>query len=246
MIENLKKLIEENDFNGFKKLFSSSVTNAHHKELLYELSYRKQQEDFYMFLENKASLDQEKRINIFTKTILDGVKIKDYATVKRLSDSVLFKDFSKYAEKLIKSQDDDFIIKFTEDKPITSFINFNRLLYGAFKYEKKGFVDFVSKKELTSEAVFYYALCAVNFNQTNYFSTLLKDSLKYNPTILDDIKILKNEYIGKLRSFTSIKKKEDFEQFITLALVETFALYLSEELKKNNIGSDKGKKRLKV
>ena len=216
MIEDLKKLIEENNFNGFEKVFSSTVTNSHHRELLYELSYRKQQEDFYIFLENKVNLNQEKRRDIFLKTLSEDIKIKDYETVRKIPDSVFLKDFSKYAEKLMKSQNEDFIIKFIEDRPITSFINFNRLLYGAFKYKRKDVINFISKKELTSEAVFYYALCSVNFNQTNYFSTLLRDSLKYNPTVLDDVKILKNKYLMNLTSFVNIKKKEEFEQFITV------------------------------
>jgi predicted transcriptional regulator len=91
MIEDLKKLIEENNFNGFEKVFSSTVTNSHHRELLYELSYRKQQEDFYIFLENKVNLNQEKRRDIFLKTLSEDIKIKDYETVRKIPDSVFLK-----------------------------------------------------------------------------------------------------------------------------------------------------------
>lgn len=247
-IELLKKSIKEGNLDNFKKVFERGVYNAHHKELFYELSYRNQSEGIYEYMEKKTSLSKEGRVKIFFKTLQDGTKIKNFNTVAALDEMEMIKDFPKYAEVLTRSQNDDFLKKFMEKFPITSFMNFKRILFGSFKNEKSDFVDYATKQELDKNMVFYYALCAVKFGKRETFSLLLKNAMKYNPTILEEIKGLKDGHLMNLRGRISIENKEEFEAFINETVIESFALHLDEELahKKNEDPIVKKPKKLKI
>jgi hypothetical protein len=230
MIEKLKELIKKEDAEGFKAVFSQSTINAHHRELLYELSYRKQAKEIYEYMDSRASLSPEKRVNVFLKTLQDGTKIKDFNTVKELSDSVLAQNFGRNADHMAKTQDASFMQNFMDAHPLTSFMNFKKLIYTGFKYNHDDFIAHASKKPLDKNQVFYSGLCAVNFKKREAFSTLLANSLKHDEKILDDVKKLKNEYSIVMRGRVSQQDKEEFEAFINEAVIETFAKHLDEVL----------------
>lgn len=230
MIEQLKNLIKIDDFKGFNAVFSNSTVNAHHRDLLYEISYRKQSREIYEFMDLRANSTPERKVEIFIKTISDGTKIKDFNTVQKLSDIVLAKKLNKGVDCLVKSQDDEFLKKFMDTCPITSFLNFKKMIFGGFKYNRDEFIDYVSKKELDKSLVFYSGLCAVKFKRREIFSTLLANSMKFNVGILDEIKNLNYEYSILMRGKNSQETKEEFEAFINHTIIETFAKHLQEEL----------------
>ncbi len=230
MIENLKKYLKEEKFESFKKVFESNVINAHHRELLYELSYRQQSEKFYEYLETRVSLTNEKRANIFLKTIADSVKIKDFKTVEPIQDTILSSLMGRQIDSLMKSQSDEFIVNFMQSKPLTCFINFKKILYGGFKYEHVDFIDFVSKQQLDKNAVFYSSLCAVHFGKKDTFSTFIKNAMKYHPNILDEVRKMKDDYQMSMRTRMSYKDKEEFEAFINETLIDSFSKHLADAL----------------
>jgi hypothetical protein len=230
MIEELKSYIKNDDFEGFKKAFSKATVNAHHRELLYEISFRKQS-PIFEFMENKASVSPEKKIDIFIKTLKDGTKIKEFKSVQDLNDMLLSQNM-KVADDLIKTQDDEFLKKFIDTYPMTTYMNFKRILFGSFKYNRDSFIDYTYQKNIDKANVFYGGLCAINFKRRESFSTLLTNTLKHNPNILDEVKQLKNEYKIVMRGRKTDKQKEEFEAFINDVLIETFAKTLSEELDK--------------
>jgi hypothetical protein len=230
MIEELKSYIKSNDIEGFKEAFSKATVNSHHRELLYEISFRKQS-PIFEFMENRASLSPERKIDIFIKTLKDGTKIKEFKSVADLDDMLLSKSM-RIADDLIKTQDDEFLKKFIDTYPMTTYLNFKRILFGSFKYNRDGFIDYTYQKNIDKNNVFYGGLCAINFKRHESFSTLLTNNLKYNPNILDEVKQLKNEYQIVMRGKKSDKQKEEFEAFINDVLIDTFAKTLSEELEK--------------
>ncbi len=231
MIEKLKEFIKNDDTEGFKAAFSKATVNAHHRELLYELSFRKQSE-ISNFMEKKANISKEKMVDIFAKTLIDGTKIKEFKSIQALDDMVLAKNF-KVADHMLRTQDDEFLKKFIDHYPMTTFMNFKRILFSSFKYDRSDFIDYTYNKNIDKHNVFYGALCAINFSARESFSNLLKNTLKYNPNILDEVKQLKNEYQIVMRGKKNEAQKEEFEAFITEVLIETFAKTLSDELEKS-------------
>jgi len=246
MIEKLKEFIKNDDVEGFKVAFSKATVNAHHRELLYELSFRKQSE-IANFMENKANVSKERMINIFANTLRDGTKIKNFKSIQGLDDMALAKNF-KVADLMLRNQDDEFLKQFIDHYPMTTFMNFKRILFGSFKHNREEFIDYTYKKNIDKHNVFYGGLCAVNFNRRESFSTLLTNTLKYNPNILDEVKQLKNEYKIVMRGKRNDKEKEEFEAFINEVVIETFAKTLAEELEvsKPNQATEVKQKRTKL
>lgn len=246
MIEQLKSYIKNDDFEGFKKDFNKATVNAHHRELLYELSFRKQS-PISQFMENRATVSPERKIDIFLKTLQDGTKINDFNSIRGLDDMLLAKSM-KVPDNLIRSQDDEFLNKFIDTYPMTTYLNFKKILFGSFKHNREKFIDYTYTKNIDKNNVFYGGLCAINFHRRESFSALLTNTLKYNPNILDEVKQLKNDYKIIMRGKKSEQQKEEFEAFINDVLIETFAKTLSEELEKakpTQVGATK-QKRIKL
>lgn len=225
IIDKITQTIKNKNFNKFIEIFNSEVFNLHHKKLIYEIAYINQSVEIFQYLNKYTSFNPGEREIIFSKTLKTGIEIKNVNDIGFIEDNILHKNINNSIENLVKFQNDKFIISFVEKFPLTSFLNLKKILFNSFKYEKKDFIDYLTKQKLNNNLIFYCALCAVNFNNRDSFSSLLHNSLKHNPNILNDIKLFKKNY-----NLNIISSKEDFESFIDKSLIETFAKYLNEEL----------------
>ncbi len=231
MINKLEKLIKENNFEDFKTAFGLMTINAHHREQLYKLSYISQQEQFLDFLKAKTSIGQDKEIDFFIEAIGKGVKIKNFDRVSKFDDMALLTKFNSKGVALTSSQDDKFLINFLEKYPITTLMNLKKIMFGAFQNEKTEFIDYITKKELDKDILFYSSLCAIKFEKRETFSHMLKNAMKYNPDIIQEVRKLKDNYVQVMNGRSYVASKDEIESFIDKTLIETFAFHLEEELK---------------
>ena len=119
------------------------------------------------------------------------------------------------------------------------------------KSNKEELTEFYLKQEVDKETIFYSALCASYFEKNSVFAKILYDGQKRFPTLLEDIKKLKNKFLRpewKIKNGTiqiSYEKIEDFERFINHTVIEAFSHKLDTELAKKD-GVLSTKKKLKV
>lgn len=254
IVEQLTTLIKEDNFTQFKKLISNSLLNSHHKELLYDIAFVEQKKEFYNLLETKVSLTNEKRTNIFLRLLERRQLIKDESIIDKLDDTVLMHRMSSiHFSVLIKNQSEKFLIDFCEKFPITTFINFKKLLFGSFKNDKSQLAHYLTDKQLEKDNIFYCAICASHFNNRELLIEVLLKGMKNNPDLLDEMKSLKNKFLTakyKIINGKFVKdesQKEEFEGFINEAVIEAFTLKLDEELnKKDSVLLNIQKKKLKI
>jgi len=230
MIEELKALIKENNFLEFKDKFKKTLLNKHQKELLFEIAYRQQSLEFFKYIQKTINLSQEKKVNILIRTLIDETKIKDFDYISTIDDMILAKNLGDYASLLVKTQDDNFLIKFMQNKPIATFMNFKKIIYNSFKYKKVDFINYISNQNLDKNTIFYFGLYAFSFKYKEPFLNLLLNSIKYNPNIIEEVKSIKDKHLFLI--------KKEIESFINEAAIKALALNLNEVLHKKNIKSN--------
>ncbi len=247
MIEKLGTYILNNNFEEFKKLLSNMTVNAHHREQLYKLAFLNQNEQFLDYLNSKVSLSQEKRTDFFIEALNKKHKITHFKYINECDDMYLSSKIKNNATLISSEQSNDFLINFLNKYPITTLLNLKKIIFGAIKSEKNEFMDYLTKKDLDNEILFYIGLCSVKFNKREVFSNVVKNAFKNNPNILNDVKALKEEYLLKMRGSSYIVSKDEIDSFINKTLVESFALHLEEELKIKDVPSlTNNRKKMKI
>ena len=247
MIKELEKYIKENNINQFKKYFDSLTINSHHREQLYKLAFFNQNEKVLDFLTNKTSLTKEKRADFFIEALNKKIQISQLGYVGDFDDIYLVSKLNGNLSVISTEQSNQFLIYFLEKYPVTTLINLKKIIFGAMKSNKDEFLDYLTKKELNNEIIFYSGLCSIKFEKREIFSKIVKNSFKYNPNILNDVKNLKEEYLIKMRGTNYIASKDEIDSFINKTVIESFALHLEEELKKKEEPIKKSStKRMKI
>jgi len=236
MIDELIKLIKEENIDRFKELFSKSTINATHRKLLYELSYRQQNFSICDLVEKRTNITKNDKLEFLLKTFSDGMRIKNFNSIKIFSDIELSNVCStkKIIPIMVEKQTEDFLNNFLKEYPITVFLNFKYFISNGLKYKKFDFLYNLTANKLDKEMVFYIGLCSLNFKTESFFTKIIIDVTKYNKEIKDELKVLKNEYVKKLNRTSHIDKEviKEFEFFIDTKIIEAFTILLDESLEK--------------
>lgn len=230
MIEKLENLLKNDLFDDFKLLMSKVAVNSHHREQLFKLAFVTQKEPFISFLETKVSLSKEKRADILMSTIQNKTEIKNEKYLENIDDIYLMSHFNLLSKNLVASQKEEILKKFVEKFPITTLINFKRMVLSSFQQNKNGFIEYLSKKEVEPEYVFYFGLCAIKFGNKEIFQKVVYSALEYDKDIIEKIKKEKEKYTKYMGAKNHISTKDDLNAFIDMALIETFSNKLRDEL----------------
>ncbi len=247
MIEKLGKYIVDNSFEEFKKLLSNSTVNAHHREQMYKLAFFNQNEQILDFLNSKVSLSKEKKADFFIESLNKRIKIVHFKYINDYDDMYLASKIKNNATLIGSEQSNDFLIHFLNKYPITTLLNLKKIIFGAIKTDKNKFMDYLTKKDLNNEILFYTGLCSIKFDKKEMFSSVVKNAFKSNPNVLNDVRALKDEYLFKMSSSNYIASKDEIDSFINQTLVESFALHLDEELKVKEVpNANQSRKKMKI
>ena len=247
MIEKLENYIVKNNLDEFKKLFGTLTINAHHREQLYKSAFLKQNENFLEFLINKTSLSKEKRADFLIEALSKKIKIINFNFINDFEDIYLASRLKNNAIFIGSEQSNEFLVYFLNKYPVTTLLNLKKIIFGAIKSDKHDFMDTLTKQELNNEILFYSALCSIKFDKKKTFSHIVKNAIKSNPNVLNDVRALKAEYLIKMRGNSYIASKDEIDSFINQTLVESFALHLNEELKiKEAPSNNTTRKKMKI
>ncbi len=247
MIEKVKKLIIEDDFDKFKEIMNGHVFNSHHKMEIYKHAFFNQNEKFIDFLYTKVSLTKENIEDILIESNQKGVKIKKFEYMSDLDDMRLLGKIEKRADLLVKSQSDEFLIQFHDKYPISTMMNFKKIMFNSFKYEKNQFLEHATKNSLDMEMIFYIGLCAIKFGKEDFFGVVLENQIKKDSNLTSKLKAYSDNYVKNFKHLKTGIKKEEIEEFIDKKVIEGFAIFLNQTLStKDNKQEDVKRKKMKI
>lgn len=247
MIEKAKKLIEDDEFEKFKDLLNSNVFNSHHRMEIYKHAFFNQKERFIDFLYAKVNLNKEIIEDILVQSNQKGVQLKKFEYMSDLNDMRLFGKIEKRADLLVKSQNDDFLIKFHDAYPISTMLNFKKIIFNSFKYEKNKFLEHATKNSLDMEMIFYIGLCSIKFNKEDFFGVILENQIKQDPDLTSKLKSYSDNYVKNFKHLKTGIRKEEIEEFIDKKVIEGFAIFLNQTLKvKDSKPEEVKRKKMKI
>lgn len=193
-IDKLDYYIKENKFEDFKKEFSISAVNSHHKNVLLGKCLKSGQTPFIDFMFDKTSSNSSTLIPYFIECLKSPIKDENLKFFKAIEDVDLISHINKNSiEHIIKNQSEKFYFDFLEKFPLSSFRNFSGIFYHSFKEDNPHYVKPFEGFQFDYKKCYSFCFCAFEFNQEEVVRNFLIAQIKHSPNLIHDLKFHQKE-----------------------------------------------------